>query len=88
MVDGRDKGGENDHHCVKHSSARQPPETGWQKSRRGGGRGRAKVFNFVRGKWPQGMREAAKGLAPLQDQEMPLTLNHQYDVDLNKLFFF
>lgn len=34
------------------------------------------------------MREAAKGLAPLQDQEMPLTLNHQYDVDLNKLFFF
>lgn len=33
------------------------------------------------------MRETAKGLASLQDQVMPLTLNNQYDVDLNKLFF-
>lgn len=53
----------------------------------GWGCGERKVFDIVRGKWPQGMRGAAKGLVPLQRQEMPMTLSDQCNVDLSKLLF-
>lgn len=46
-----------------------------------------KICDIVRGKWAQGMREAAKGLAPLQGQEMSLSLSHQCSVDQNRRFF-
>lgn len=46
------------------------------------------ICDIVRGKWAQGMRDVAKGVAPLQGQEMPLTVSSQCAVDLNKLFLF
>lgn len=47
-----------------------------------------KICDIVRGKWAQGMRDTAEGLAPLQGQETPLTVSGQCAVDLNKFFFF
>lgn len=74
----------NCYHDVNQSSPLS--KSGQQKPCRVG-YGEQKVHDIGRDKWPQGRRGAAKGLAPLQGQETPLTLSDQCDVDLNKLFF-